>query len=183
LARVPGGFGVRRPDRRILPGSFTLDPGMRAGDEFTDVSSEGYNEWAKRAAERGGAKEYATSVEEEGAAESAATKRDWLLMALMTLVGGRGLGQGMSRVGTNPRLMPANTVGPVGPQQFTKYQRGQATLDQVLGHAMAGIGAGGAVFGEDLAGQSLLEAIRGVVPPPKPERRGWLDEVQRMRRG
>ena len=182
---MPGGFGVRRPDRsaRIPPGAFTQDPGMRARDEFTDVSSEGYNEWAKRAAERGGAEEYATSVEEEGAAESAATKRDWLLMALMTLVGGRGLGQGMTRVGTNPRLMPAHIVGPVGPQQFTKYQRGQATLDQVLAHPMAGIASGAAVFGEDLAGHRLLEAIQGIPPQPKPERRGWLDEVQRMRRG
>ena len=181
---MPGGFGVRRPDRRILPGSFTLDPGMRARDEFTDVTSAGYRESAERVAERGGAKEYATSVEEEEAAGSAATKRDLLLLALMTLVGGRGLGQGMTRVGTNPRFMPAGIVGPVGPQQFTKYRGGQATLDQVLGHLMAGTASGGALFGKELdGGRSFLEAIRGLPPQPKPERRGWLDEVQRTRRG
>ena len=34
---------------RVAPGSFNMDPGMRAPDEFTDVTSDGYNEWAKRA--------------------------------------------------------------------------------------------------------------------------------------
>ncbi len=91
--RHPGSFGVRRPDRsvnmRIPPGSFTQDPGMRAPDEFTDVTSRGYNEWAKRAAERGGAKEYATSVEEEERREQADQIRELALMALLatTMVG------------------------------------------------------------------------------------------------
>ena len=90
MARVPGGFGVddvmgvRRPDRsvRMQPGSFTQDPGMRAGDEFTDVGSAGYREQAKRVAEGGGAKEYATSVEEESAAERADLMRNVALTAL-----------------------------------------------------------------------------------------------------
>jgi len=29
---------------RMPPGSFTQDPGMRARDEFTDITSKGYNE-------------------------------------------------------------------------------------------------------------------------------------------
>jgi len=94
---------VRRPDRSVLmerplqnastdtrliagrmpPGSFTLDPGMRAGDEFTDVTSPGYREHAKRVAERGGAMEYATSVEEEEGKEQADQIRELVLMALL----------------------------------------------------------------------------------------------------
>jgi len=62
-----------------------MDPGMRAPDEFSDITSEGYNEWAKRAAERGGAKEYATSVEEEQADESADTLRNRTALALSFL--------------------------------------------------------------------------------------------------
>ena len=61
---------------RMPPGSFTQDPGMRAGDEFTDVGSPGYREQAKRVAERGGAKEYATSGEGEGAEARADTLRN-----------------------------------------------------------------------------------------------------------
>jgi hypothetical protein len=82
--RHPGSVGVRRPDRsvRMQPGSFTQDPGMRARDQFTDVGSAGYREQAKRVAERGGAKEYATSVEEESAAERADLMRNIALTAL-----------------------------------------------------------------------------------------------------
>ena len=65
-SRVPGGFGVVSPSR-VSPGSFTQDPGMRAADEFQDVTSAGYREAAERVAERGGAKEYATSVGQEEA--------------------------------------------------------------------------------------------------------------------
>ena len=85
--RHPGSFGVRRPDRsvRIPPGSFTQDPGMRARDEFTDVTSRGYNENAKRVAEGGGAKEYATSVEEEGGKKRADEIRNLVLMTLVAL--------------------------------------------------------------------------------------------------
>ena len=39
-SRVPGGFGVVSPSR-VSPGSFTQDPGMRAADEFQDVTSAG----------------------------------------------------------------------------------------------------------------------------------------------
>ena len=86
--RHPGSIGVgRRPDRsvRIPPGSFTQDPGMRARDEFTDVASRGYNENAKRVAERGGAREYATSVEEEGGKKRADEIRNLVLMTLVAL--------------------------------------------------------------------------------------------------
>jgi len=68
-------------------GSFTQDPGMRAGDEFTDVGSPGYREGAKRVAERGGAKEYATSVEEEEAEARADTLRNRVGLALATMMG------------------------------------------------------------------------------------------------
>ena len=124
MGRVPGGFGVSRPDRsvslerplqdastdtrlkdleraaelaeelesvvgRMPPGSFTLDPGMRAADEFTDVTSPGYREQAKRVAERGGATEYATSVEEEAAGAEADALRNRIGLALgaMSAVG------------------------------------------------------------------------------------------------
>jgi hypothetical protein len=86
-ARHPGSFGVRRPDRsvRIQPGSFTQDPGMRAPDEFSDVTSAGYRESAKRVAERGGARQDATSVEEEERKKQADEVRNLVLMALVAL--------------------------------------------------------------------------------------------------
>jgi len=95
---------------RMPPGSFTQDPGMRAGDEFTDVGSAGYREGAKRVAERGGAKEYATSVEEEEAEARADTLRNRVGMALMALsgvaaVGGATrLGMASSQVGASPGI-------------------------------------------------------------------------------
>ena len=75
---------------RMPEGSFTQDPGMRAGDEFSDVTSAGYRESAERVAERGGAKEYATSVEEEEAEARADTLRNRVGMALAALSGLRG---------------------------------------------------------------------------------------------
>jgi len=104
---------------RMPPGSFTQDPGMRAGDEFTDVGSAGYRESAERVAERGGAKEYATSVEEEGADARADTLRNRVGMALMALsgvaaVGGATrLGMASSQVGASPGIGRAlfNTPG------------------------------------------------------------------------
>jgi hypothetical protein len=94
---------------RMPPGSFTQDPGMRARDEFTDITSKGYNEWAKRAAENP-QKQYATSVEEEGAEARAVTLRNRVGMALMALsgvaaVGGATrLGIASSRVGASPGI-------------------------------------------------------------------------------
>jgi hypothetical protein len=138
-----------RPDRsvRIQPESFTQDPGMRAADEFTDVGSAGYREQAKRVAERGGAKEYATSVEEEEAQRSAEQKREWAARVLAALMGGSAMGSGMQRIFTNPRftgaVMPRH-VGPVGPGQFVAYQRGGEQVNRVLGGLggafMAGVG-------------------------------------------
>jgi len=92
-SRVPGGFGVVSPSR-VSPGSFTQDPGMRARDEFTDITSRGYNEQAKRVAERGGAKEYATSVGQEEAEAGADELRNAVALILASLVGGAGLGRG-----------------------------------------------------------------------------------------
>ena len=107
-------FGVRRPDRsvggmrrqgpvdrfdeavgedeRIQEGSFGLDPGMRAADEFQDVASAGYRENAKRVAERGGAEQYSTSVgQEEGEAE-ADELRNAVALILASLIGGGAIG-------------------------------------------------------------------------------------------
>ena len=120
--RIPGGFGVRRPDRsvrlgRIPPGSFTQDPGMRARDEFTDITSKGYNEWATRAAENP-QKQYATSVEEEEADAEADKLRKVLMFVLAALFGGGVAGMGANRAlgpGARPGLgLGSRNLG--GPQ-------------------------------------------------------------------
>ena len=145
---------------RMPPGSFTQDPGMRAGDEFTDVGSAGYRENAKRVAERGGAKEYATSVEEEEERRQAEQKREWTARVLAALVGGSALGSGMHRMSTNPRAMalanPRN-VGPVGPGQFAGYQT--PAISQIAGGGIGGIAAGAGPAAE------VLERLK--------ERQGW----------
>ena len=112
-SRVPGGFGVVSPSR-VSPGSFTQDPGMRARDEFTDITSRGYNEQAKRVAERGGAKEYATSVEQEAAEGRNDRLRNEIGLALAMLasggmLGGAGAGWGAARAagGTVPNALRA----------------------------------------------------------------------------
>ena len=153
---------MRRSDRsvRIQPGSFTLDPGMRARDEFTDVGSAGYREAAKRVAERGGAKEYATSVEEEEGRRSAEQKREWTARVLAALVGGSAFGSGMSRFASSPNIMGVlnpGIVGPAGPGQFMKYSPRQ--VEQVLG----GIGGAFAAGVDPLA--DALERLK--------ERKGW----------
>jgi hypothetical protein len=95
---------------RMPEGSFTQDPGMRARDQFTDVGSAGYREQAKRVAEGGGAKQYATSVEEEEAEARADTLRNRVGMALMALSGvaaaggALNLGMASSRVGAAPGI-------------------------------------------------------------------------------
>ena len=93
-----------------------MDPGMRAPDEFTDVTSEGYNEWAKRAAERGGAKEYATSVEEEEADSEADERRKQLLFALAALVTG-GVGGKVANRMLGPGARPGLGLGSRNPSQ------------------------------------------------------------------
>ena len=101
---------------RIAAGSFTMDPGMRAPDEFSDVASPGYRENAKRVAERGGNKQYATSLEEEDADAEADERRKQLMFALAALIGGGMLGKGASRaMGPGPR--PGLGVGARNPTQ------------------------------------------------------------------
>jgi len=103
-------------DERIAAGSFNMDPGMRAADEFTDVASPGYRENAKRVAERGGKKQYATSLEEEEADAEADERRKQLMFALAALIGGGMLGKGASRaMGPGPR--PGLGVGARNPTQ------------------------------------------------------------------
>ena len=98
---------------------------MRARDEFTDVTSRGYNEWAKRAAERGGAKEYATSVEEEERRKQAETLRTRVAYVL-ALLASQGIGRKMigptasSRrvrgMGLDPGSNVATAIGALTPE-------------------------------------------------------------------
>jgi len=103
-------------DERIAEGSFNMDPGMRAPDEFTDVASAGYRENAKRVAERGGAKQYATSVEEEEADTEADERRKQLMFVLAALIGGGAGGMGASRM-MGPGARPGLGVGARNPSQ------------------------------------------------------------------
>jgi len=93
-----------------------MDPGMRAPDEFTDVASAGYREQAKRVAERGGDKQYATSVEEEEADAEADERRKQLMFVLAALIGGGAAGMGASRA-MGPGARPGLGVGARNPTQ------------------------------------------------------------------
>jgi hypothetical protein len=70
---------------RIQPGEFTLDPGMRVPDltDLSQVGSDAYGREAERVAERGGQREYSTSVEKEAARSRAETTRDLAILAIM----------------------------------------------------------------------------------------------------
>jgi hypothetical protein len=103
-------------DERIAEGSFNMDPGMRAADEFTDVASAGYRENAKRVAERGGDKQYATSVEEEEADTEADERRKQLMFVLAALIGGGAGGMGASRM-MGPGARPGLGVGARNPSR------------------------------------------------------------------
>ena len=92
-------------DERIQPESFTQDPGMRARDEFTDITSKGYNEWATRVAENP-QKRYATSVEEEEGQRQAETLRTRVAYALALLAG-----QSIGRMAIGPRASPRRVFG------------------------------------------------------------------------
>ena len=126
---------------------------MRVRDEFTDVSSEGYNEWAKRAAERGGAEEYATSVEEEQATNRAALIRNIALTALSAGVPAMRviqMNRALQAAVTAARATPAgqglaqaltrNT--PLGTSPATPF--GWGARDSALQHGFAGgsVGSG-----------------------------------------
>ena len=99
---------------RMPPGSFTQDPGMRAPDEFQDVASAGYNQNAQRVAERGGAKEYATSVEEAEAEAEADTMRNRVGMALMALSAVGGPLAAVGRAAAPMSAFQRGTFGQVG---------------------------------------------------------------------
>ena len=103
MARIPEGFGVRRPDRsvRMQPGEATLDPGMRAqAGQFTDVTSPGYARQAAAQAERGGAMEFGTSAEAMRDKE-----RDDLVMSVVGAV---------LAMMTGARSAPGSPAGPGG---------------------------------------------------------------------
>ena len=157
-----GAFGVRRPDRsvggmrrqgpvdrfdemfgedeRIREGSFGLDPGMRAADEFQDVASAGYRENAKRVAERGGAEQYSTSVgQEEGEAE-ADELRNAVALILASLAGGGALG---ARGAAVPRQLPP-APGSVSriPSMLSEAEKA-AIMDQLRREKMNNLLRGG----------------------------------------
>ena len=156
---------MRRSDRsvRIQPGSFTLDPGMRARDEFTDVGSAGY---------QGGRPSVSLRVvvrrsmrllwRRRRLSRSAEQKREWAARILAAIMGGRAMGSGMQRFGSSPAIMGVlnpGIVGPVGPGQFMKYSPGGEKVQQVLG----GLGGAFAAGIDPLA--DALERLK--------ERKGW----------
>ena len=98
---------------RMQPGSFNMDPGMRARDEFQNVASAGYNQNAQRVAERGGAKQYETSVQEEQADQQSATARKGMLLALMAMMGVGGVG-GVASAARPMTAFQRGTFGQVG---------------------------------------------------------------------
>jgi len=154
-------------DERIAAGSFNMDPGMRAPDEFTDVTSEGYNEWAKRAAERGGAKEYATSVEEEEADSEADELRGQLLFALAAL-GLGGVGGKVANRMLGPGARPGLGLGSRNPSraEWNAMKGGGTTPPSnafrrgTLGQVGAERGVGRTLFGTPAARQAA--ARRGI---------------------
>ena len=110
LAQVPMGLPAAP---RMQPGSATLDPGRRAPDEFQNVASAGYNQNAQRVAERGGAKQYETSVQEEQADQQSATARKGMLLALMAMMGVGGVG-GVASAARPMTAFQRGTFGQVG---------------------------------------------------------------------
>jgi hypothetical protein len=175
VAQHSGSFSVGSgPDRsvRMQPESLAQDPGMRAADEFTDVASAGYREQAKRVAERGGAKEYATSVEEEEGRRLAEQKREWAARLLAALLGGSAFGSGMQRFSLSPKVMGAlnpGIVGPAGPGQFMKYSRGGEGITQVLGGIGGAFAAG---VGPLVDAAERLKERQGWPPYDNPEFQG-----------
>ena len=138
---------------RIAPGSFTMDPGMRARDEFSDITSRGYNEWAKRAAERGGAKEYATSVEEEAASGRSLMIREIVMATLMALAGGAGLQR------SNP-VLGVSSRGELGGLQNMRYNDFSNSFGQTVG-PLAGV-AGGVGVGA-VSDDALSQRVRAIL--------------------
>jgi hypothetical protein len=156
---------------RMPPGSFTQDPGMRAGDEFTDVGSAGYREQAKRVAERGGAKEYATSVEEEEADAEADTMRNRVGTALAAMV---GLGSAGALGAASRPLVNRGATG------LTRH--GDRYLDQMVqaGHTPSS-GMLGSHPGPSGLNRATLDALRtsGRLPTPTLNP-GFLQQQERL---
>ena len=148
---------------RMPPGSFTQDPGMRAGDEFTDVGSAGYREGAERVAERGGAKEYATSVEEGEAEARADTLRNRVGMALAALSGLRGA-----------------TARPVPPSPFANPRNAGMATPQLDRLRDIGIGQGRGPAAWEARGRLGQPEMR-YRPPASPG--GSMAEWKNMIRG
>ena len=139
---MPGGFGVRRPDRseRIPPGSFTQDPGMRAqAGQFTDVTSRDYARQAAAQAKRGGALEFGTSV---GAERDAG--RDALIMEIVGIV---LAGMAGAKWGSSP--IPDKDMATQLSLAQRKLLPPVHISERIYGGALGGIGSG---FGAGLIG-------------------------------
>jgi hypothetical protein len=160
---------------RMPEGSFTQDPGMRAGDEFTDVGSAGYREQAKRVAERGGAKEYATSVEEEEADAEADTLRNRVGMALATMMGmgvasaAGGVSTTLRNAGMEPSMRNilgglTNRAGAGAPFRSALHS-GRGPGHQAGVARNAGNRAG---IQSPMQPQAAQPAVRNFGPPPGP---------------
>ena len=156
------------------PGSFTQDPGMRAGGEFTDVASPGYREHAKRVAEGGGAKQYATSVEEEGAEARADTLRNRVGLALAAMV---GLGSAGALGAASRPLVNRGATG------LTRH--GDRYLDRMVqaGHKpnVPGRGLPGHNASPSLLNDATVDALRtsGRLPTPTLNP-GFLQQQERL---
>ena len=166
MASSTGGvFGVRRPDRsvggmrrqgpvdrfdeavgedeRIQEGSFGLDPGMRAADEFQDVASAGYRENAKRVAERGGAEQYSTSVGQEEAEAASDELRNAVALILASLAGGGALGA-RGAAGRVPPARPAPGSLPfMGGRSLLTEAEKASIMDQLRREKMNNLLRGG----------------------------------------
>jgi hypothetical protein len=145
-------------DERIAAGSFNMDPGMRAPDEFSDVASAGYRENAKRVAERGGAKQYATSVEEEEADTEAGERRKQLMFVLAALIGGGAGGMGASRA-MGPGARPGLGVGARNPSRAEwNAMKEQRELDALVRR----VGEKGERLGQQARNQPLADRLKGL---------------------
>ena len=186
VMRHPGSFGVRRPDRsvnmRIPPGSFTQDPGMRAPDEFSDVTSAGYREHAKRVAERGGARQDATSVEEEERRKQADEVRNLVLMALVALSTYGGATGRLAR--------PAPPPGRSGPQPIRNNMLNRAIKRREMRRPYTEVTVDMDAWAQQRPTIPMNPGATAAAPSPRPgpntRAGGWQgtpDDVRRVQAG
>ncbi len=131
----------------------TFDPGLRARGQFGDVASRGYNENAKRVAERGGVKEYSTPAEEDAASDRSLMIREIVMATLIALAGGAGLQRLNPVVGVSPR-------GKLGELQNMRYNDFGNSFGQTVG-PLAGVASG--VGTGAVSDDALSQRVRGIL--------------------